>query len=211
MNHGPEIADEQLERALVGEMGHSQRGSVPVSPSTDGERRFLNESSLTSTVMTLKTPEQEHFVALRTVPVVVKNSGRRFVLNALLDDTSTKSYINGDVAAELGLEGTMQKITVNVLNGGEDSFQTMPVEFDLQGVDGRSNVRFSAFTATRITGNMRPDKWKMQAAKWEHLQGINFPDLGPRPVVDMLIGIDYAELHHSIKDICGHLVILWRG
>ena len=211
MNHGPEIADEQLERALVGEMGHSQRGSVPVSPSTDGERRFLNESSLTSTVMTSKTPEQEHFVALRTVPVVVKNSGRTFVLNALLDDTSTKSYINGDVAAELGLEGTMQKITVNVLNGGEDSFQTIPVEFDLQGVDGRSNVTFSAFTATRITGNMRPVKWKMQAAKWEHLQGINFPDLGPRPVVDMLIGIDYAELHHSIKDICGHLVILWRG
>ena len=42
-----------------------------------------------------------------------------------------------------------------------------------------------------------------QAAKWEHLQGINFPDIGPRPVVDMLIGIDYAELHYSIKNIFG--------
>ena len=29
------------------------------------------------------------------------------------------------------------------------------------------------------------------------------PDLGPRSVVDMLIGIDYAELHYSIKEICG--------
>ena len=42
----------------------------------------------------------------------------------------------------------MQKITVNGLNGGEDSFQTMLVEFDLQGVDGRTNVRISAYTAT---------------------------------------------------------------
>lgn len=32
---------------------------------------------------------------------------------------------------------------------------------------------------------------------------INFLDLGPRPAVDMLIGIDYAELHYSIKKICG--------
>ena len=50
---------------------------------------------------------------------------------------------------------------------------------------------------------MRPVNWKMQAAKWENPQDINFPDLGPRPVVNMLIGIDYVELHYSIKEICG--------
>ena len=155
---------------MVTEMGHSQNGNVPASPSTEEDHRFLNESSLTSTVMTLKPPEQAHFVALRTVPVVVKNGGRRLVLNALLDDASTKTYINDDAAAELGLEGTMQTITVNVLNGGEDSFQTMPV-------DGRTNVRISAYPATRVTGNMRPVNWKVQAAKWEHLQGINSPIL----------------------------------
>ena len=32
---------------------------------------------------------------------------------------------------------------------------------------------------------------------------INFLDLGPRPAVDMLIGTDYAELHYSIKKMCG--------
>ena len=50
----------------------------------------------------------------------------------------------------------MQRITINVLNGVEDFFQTVPVEFDLQGVDGRTNVRISSYTATRVTGNMRP-------------------------------------------------------
>lgn len=33
---------------------------------------------------------------------------------------------------------------VNVLNGEEESFQTMPVEFDLQSIDDRINARISA-------------------------------------------------------------------
>jgi len=37
------------------------------------------------------------------------------IVNALLDNGNTKTCINGDVAAELGLEGSTQWITVNVL------------------------------------------------------------------------------------------------
>ena len=78
------------------------------------------------------------------------------IVNALLHDGSTKTYINGDVAAELALEGSTQRITANVLNGEEDSFETMAVEFDLQSIDGKTRARISALTATRVTGNMRP-------------------------------------------------------
>ena len=35
--------------------------------------------------------------------------------NALLDDASTKTYINSDVAAELGLQGQLQRVNVSVL------------------------------------------------------------------------------------------------
>ena len=42
-------------------------------------------------------------VALRTVSVYLKNGDRKLKINALLDDASTKTYINADVAAELGL------------------------------------------------------------------------------------------------------------
>ena len=149
----------------------------------------------------METTEPAKFLALRTVPVVVKNGERRLIVNALLDDGSTKTYINGDVAAELGLEGSTQRITVNVLNGKEDSFESMPVEFDLQSIDGKTRARISAFTETRVTGNMRPVNCKEQSGKWKHLQGVNFPNLGPRPI--MLIGIDYAELHFSIRDVRG--------
>ena len=42
-------------------------------------------------------------VALRTVSVYLKNGDRKLKINALLDDASTKTYVNADVAAELGL------------------------------------------------------------------------------------------------------------
>ena len=51
-------------------------------------------------------------------------------VNALLDDASTKTYINADVAAELGLKGKTEQVTVNVLNGQVETFETRPVNFE---------------------------------------------------------------------------------
>lgn len=45
------------------------------------------------------------FIAMRTVPAILKNCHKQIVVNALLDDASTKSYLNADMAAELGLQG----------------------------------------------------------------------------------------------------------
>ena len=39
--------------------------------------------------------------------------------------------------------------------------------------------------------------WNMCAREWPHLKGLNFPQLGPRPIVDLLIGLDCADLHYS--------------
>ena len=57
--------------------------------------------------MTMKSQEhlQADFIALRTVPVILKSGDRWMTVNALLDDASTKAYVNADVAAELGLNG----------------------------------------------------------------------------------------------------------
>jgi len=56
-------------------------------------------------------------VALKTVLVYIKNGERKLRINTLLDDASTKSYVNADVAAELGLHGHPQRVNVNALNG----------------------------------------------------------------------------------------------
>ena len=115
------------ERSLPLDMGASENNSL--SSGTEGERSTRPEHSLTTTMATTKAPELAKYLAFRTVPVVVKNGVRRIIVNALLDDGSTKTYINGDVAAELGLEGSTQRITVNVLNGEEDSLK--PCQWNL--------------------------------------------------------------------------------
>ena len=55
-------------------------------------------------------------IALRTISVYLRNGVKRVKVNALLDDASTKTYINSDVAAELGLQGCLQQVNVSVLN-----------------------------------------------------------------------------------------------
>jgi len=91
----------------------------------------------------------------------------------------------------------------NVLNGQEDTFETTPVECGIESLDGRINMTITVFTANRVTGNMKAVNWARYAKNWNHLKDINFPYLGPRPIVDILIGIDYADLHYSIKDVKG--------
>ncbi|CAB4021266.1 Hypothetical predicted protein, partial [Paramuricea clavata] len=111
-----------------------------------------------------KPENRKEFIALRTVPVVLKNGNREVTVNALLDDASTQTYINTDVAAELGLHGKFQKATVNVLNGQMETFVTMPVEFELKSLD-------------------------------------EFPKIGQKSTVDLLIGVDHADLLYSKQEI----------
>ena len=69
---------------------------------------------------------QEHlkadFIALRTVSAILKNGDRWMKVNGFLDDASTETYVNADVAAELGLNGKTDKNTINVLNGRVEIF-----------------------------------------------------------------------------------------
>ena len=80
---------------------------------------------------------QTGFFALRTVPVILTNGNRAIKMNALLDEASTESYINADVASELGLQGISRQVTVNVLNGQTETFETMPVDVELESLDGK--------------------------------------------------------------------------
>ena len=98
-------------------------------PTTEG-RQQRSERSYMTTVHAKESVEEE-CTALRAVPVILKNGGRKLVVNAPLDDASTKTYVNSDVAAELGLQGESRKVTVNVLNGQEDTFET-PVECGIE-------------------------------------------------------------------------------
>ena len=67
-------------------------------------------------------------VALTTIPVILSNGKNELVVNALLDDGSTKSYVNSDVAFRLSTHGTVQIIQVEVLNGKLETLDVMAAE-----------------------------------------------------------------------------------
>ena len=85
------------------------------------------------------------FISLKTVFVVVCNI--RMTVNALLDDASTKTYINDDVAEQLELKGIPKHVRVNVLNN------QVPVEFNLEIVNGKIKDRVSAHTVDSYRKN----------------------------------------------------------
>ena len=147
-----------------------------------------------------KQPKVANELVLQTVPVILKNGNKRFVVNALLDDGSTKTYVNSDIAAELNLKGTLERMNIGILNGRSELLETMPVEFSLESINGKVDMKIHAFTADRVTGNMKAINWRSFANKWDHLKVVAFPIIGARPIIDILIGIDYADLHCSVQE-----------
>ena len=156
------------------------------------------------TTMLIQSQVRADFIGLRTVPVILINNGGRYLkINALLDDASTKTYLNADVAAELGLQGRTEKVTVNVLNGQAETFETKPVSVELKSVTGSVSMTVSAYTVNRVTGNMPVVDWNNNKKKWPHLRNIIFPSSPRRPIVDMLIGLDCADLLYAIEEVRG--------
>ena len=47
---------------------------------------------------------------------------------------------------------------------------------------------------------MKAIDWSMCAREWPHLRCLEFHKLGPRPTVDVLIGLDCADLHFSFRE-----------
>ena len=165
------------------------------------------DSSLTEgkeqTTMVTQSNIRANFIGLRTVPVILKNGERSLKINALLDDASTKSYINADVAAELGLQGRTEKMTVNVLNGQVETFETKPINVELMSINGNESTMVSPCMVDRVTGNMPVVEWNKFKQQWSHLRNIDFPTSVMRPIVDMLLVLDCAYLLYAIQEIRG--------
>ena len=67
-------------------------------------------------------------MALPTKPVAAKNGTCKIEVNALLDDTSNKTYLSADITAQLGLERETKTMDINVLNGQVETFDAVSVD-----------------------------------------------------------------------------------
>ena len=92
---------------------------------------------------------------------------------------------------------------MNVLNGHIETFETTPVSFKLSNLKGDVSATVTAYTANKVTGNMAVVNWNKYSKQWPHLKNIYFPISAKRPIVDILIGMDCADLHCSIEEVRG--------
>ena len=138
-------------------------------------------------------------VALRAVPVILSNGKNKLVVNALLDDGSTKSYVNSDVAFQLQTHGSVQRIQVGVLNGKIETLDVMPVELMVESLDGKMKEDISVLTVKQVTGGMNVINWNEHKNNWSHIKDIQFPEPSSKKFIDILLGMDYPQFHTSIK------------
>ena len=113
-------------------------------------------------------------ISLRTVSIIVENESKSLIINVLLDDGSTRTYLNTDIAVKLGLHGEIRKSQVNGINGTVATFETAPVEFTLRIMNGQVNTVIEAFTINDVTGDLKTVNWKAINRNWDHVRGVNF-------------------------------------
>ena len=104
------------------------------------------------TTMVTQSYTKPFLFGISTVPVLLTNAHRSVQINALLDDANTKTYVNADVAAELGLQGRTEKVTVNVLNGQVETFEIKPISVELKSITGDVSMIVNAYTVNRVKG-----------------------------------------------------------
>ena len=144
---------------------------------------------------------ETEFTALRTVPVILRNGSCSLKAMLCLMMPARKHMSMRKSQAELGLKGKLETATVNVLNGQVKTFESRPIDIELKSVTGNVRMKVTAYTASRVTGNMSVIDWNGFKRLWPHLEKIDFPRTANRPIVDILIGLDYAELHWQPKKL----------
>ena len=143
-------------------------------------------------------------LSLRTIPVWVKANGRKVKINAILDDASNETFLNEQVAGALGLQEPYKAVKVHVLNDQVETFQSMPVKVMIEGVDGQYRKEISAKTCPQnVTGTYKVEDWSKSKGNWPHLQGCDFATPAKDGLVDLLIGVDNADLLYSRADVRG--------
>ena len=170
----------------------------------DGREVSPREGAPTHSHTSTSKQETTEAFPLRTVPVWLKANGRKVKVNAILDDGSNETFLNEEVAGVLGLKERYQTVTVTVLNSEVETFQSMPLDVTIESLDGEFSKSVKVKTCPkRVTGNYKVENWNQSKNKWAHLKECDFAEPAQEGFVDLLIGVDNAELHYSRADVQG--------
>ena len=179
---------------------HEMEKSVVDEPRQAKENTFVSRQPKDMTSV-----GSHKWISLRTVPVVLQTDDKQITVNALLDDGSTTSYINEQVATELGLQGPKRNLVIKVVGGIHTTVETRQVTLSIGNITGNFKKKFSAMTMKSVVGQLKVVDWTKEKVAWSHLETVEFPTVGRKGTVDVLIGNDHPELHCSIREIVGEV------
>ena len=78
----------------------------------------------------------------------------------------------------------------------------MPLTIEIESVNGQFKKEIEVKTCPRnVTGSYQVENWRASQDKWPHLVECDFPSPAKDGLVDLLIGVDNADLHYSFVDV----------
>ena len=102
------------EKSAVPRTETKEEGSKDEDKKKDNGRGVNTEGDRQSMSYGATQGQETKFIALRTVPVILKNGEKKIHVNCPLDEGSDTTYVNEDVVEALGLQGSKTKIEVKV-------------------------------------------------------------------------------------------------
>ena len=104
----------------------------------------------------------------------------------------------------LGIQETFRTVQVHVLNNSVETFQSMPARIEIESVNGDFGKVIEVKTCPhQVTGAYKVEDWNETKKQWPHLLQCEFPKSARDGLVDLLIGVDNADLHYSKVDVHG--------
>ena len=135
---------------------------------------------------------------------VGQGTRKKIKVDAILDDASNETFLNEKVAGALGLKESYQTVKVHLLNNSVETFQTMPLKVEVESVNGQFTKEIEVKTCPRnVAGNYQVENWNANKGKRRHLAQCDFASPATDDLVDLLIGVDNADLHYSFVDVHG--------
>ena len=123
-------------------------------------------------------------------------------INAILDDGSTQSFINQDIAEFIGLDDSnIEQMDIDMLNNNRSTLLTQEISFEIQNITTKSSFEMLACTTENVCGNLKAVNWNNHKYNFPHLSEVLFNTPVNRGKIDLLIGLDYTNLHASLSEI----------
>ena len=183
---------EMSHHKLLHRQVNTQSEASPPQPSlVHNATADLEESVVMASAQSVKSGH----VLLRVLPVVLQGPLGDVVTHALLDEASTVSLLDASLAAQLGVSGPLDPLSLKWTNAiTQVDKDSQRVEVRIRGVDSEDSFVMSD-VRTRKNLSLPAQALNMAkfAKKWPHLDDITFPVAstgGPR----LLIGQDQAHL-----------------